>query len=254
MVVGLVKFDFVLVVGNFREPIDIRGIVANTIDPDPALSADPFGAAFDIGVSTSDSHLNVFGIFTRDPIFGAGVPDCVARREFALPLDFRRSFVIEIEPPMGDITMVPNPIKQLAAADVVIPAPVHMYPAFDIRLHRCRANPGIVIKFGRWIGRRHESASVGEIGMIGRQANLDMRYFADQTIAHDFSGAAERALRTLPGTGLPYPLVLLDCFNDGLLLGNCSRERLLAVDRSEEHTSELQSRLHLLCRLLLYKT
>src|SRR5256884_6391937 len=29
--------------------------------------------------------------------------------------------------------------------------------------------------------------------------------------------------------------------------------RLLAPDRSEEHTSELQSRLHLVCRLLLEK-
>src|SRR2546422_3913305 len=32
-----------------------------------------------------------------------------------------------------------------------------------------------------------------------------------------------------------------------------SRERAARVDRSEEHTSELQSRLHLVCRLLLEK-
>src|SRR2546429_2320153 len=35
--------------------------------------------------------------------------------------------------------------------------------------------------------------------------------------------------------------------------GNAHTPRCLAPDRSEEHTSELQSRLHLVCRLLLEK-
>src|SRR2546422_4896738 len=34
---------------------------------------------------------------------------------------------------------------------------------------------------------------------------------------------------------------------------NCHPPRTLLVKRSEEHTSELQSRLHLVCRLLLEK-
>src|SRR2546422_10417832 len=34
---------------------------------------------------------------------------------------------------------------------------------------------------------------------------------------------------------------------------SCSGERSIAGPRSEEHTSELQSRLHLVCRLLLEK-
>src|SRR5687768_18097119 len=34
---------------------------------------------------------------------------------------------------------------------------------------------------------------------------------------------------------------------------NAALERLLSEKRSEEHTSELQSRLHLVCRLLLEK-
>src|SRR5687768_18287314 len=32
-----------------------------------------------------------------------------------------------------------------------------------------------------------------------------------------------------------------------------AEQELIAIDRSEEHTSELQSRLHLVCRLLLEK-
>src|SRR2546429_6174367 len=52
---------------------------------------------------------------------------------------------------------------------------------------------------------------------------------------------------------LPRPLRRL-----GLWLGlvdseNSDRVRFCAVLRSEEHTSELQSRLHLVCRLLLEK-
>src|SRR2546422_4051158 len=46
--------------------------------------------------------------------------------------------------------------------------------------------------------------------------------------------------RGLPVSGLPYSLRIL-------------LENLLRRERSEEHTSELQSRLHLVCRLLLEK-
>src|SRR3989449_8151096 len=43
-------------------------------------------------------------------------------------------------------------------------------------------------------------------------------------------------------------------FGAGVLLGwRFHRSRLLFALRSEEHTSELQSRLHLVCRLLLEK-
>src|SRR2546422_2731330 len=43
-------------------------------------------------------------------------------------------------------------------------------------------------------------------------------------------------------------------FRVGLLrMERVVRERMSIVERSEEHTSELQSRLHLVCRLLLEK-
>src|SRR2546429_7865948 len=38
-----------------------------------------------------------------------------------------------------------------------------------------------------------------------------------------------------------------------VLLVEESEQQVLGLDRSEEHTSELQSRLHLVCRLLLEK-
>src|SRR5687768_17979909 len=39
----------------------------------------------------------------------------------------------------------------------------------------------------------------------------------------------------------------------GAVLAQCPRHREQPLHRSEEHTSELQSRLHLVCRLLLEK-
>src|SRR2546429_6638811 len=47
-------------------------------------------------------------------------------------------------------------------------------------------------------------------------------------------------------------LATRNCSQNTVVLSNCSR-RPLADSRSEEHTSELQSRLHLVCRLLLEK-
>ena len=66
--------------------------------------------------------------------------------------------------------------------------------------------------------------------MAGGQADFDAGDFADEAVADDLGGFAERPLGTLPGAGLPDALVLLDGFDDGLLLGNGAGERFLAVD------------------------
>src|SRR5687768_17639813 len=57
-------------------------------------------------------------------------------------------------------------------------------------------------------------------------------------------------LRPLRGRGRPGPR-MHDARRGGL--GQRTGQRLPARERSEEHTSELQSRLHLVCRLLLEK-
>src|SRR2546429_5886982 len=49
-----------------------------------------------------------------------------------------------------------------------------------------------------------------------------------------------RRIRALPGPAAQVPVLMLTAKGD-------------PMDRSEEHTSELQSRLHLVCRLLLEK-
>src|SRR6266436_6533773 len=61
-------------------------------------------------------------------------------------------------------------------------------------------------------------------------------------MAHFFSNTS------LPRTAEPAAPGLAAYFNDAFLGCSCAR-----TARSEEHTSELQSRLHLVCRLLLEK-
>src|SRR2546429_4882726 len=58
------------------------------------------------------------------------------------------------------------------------------------------------------------------------------------------------------GDGNLHPLILYDDRNpEELARAQAANEELLhaCIARSEEHTSELQSRLHLVCRLLLEK-
>src|SRR3989449_7931407 len=76
-----------------------------------------------------------------------------------------------------------------------------------------------------------------------------MRLFGSDRIARimDRTGSEENEVITHPwvtaAIGQAQKRVELQNFQ--------SRKKLLEYDRSEEHTSELQSRLHLVCRLLL---
>src|SRR2546429_5287198 len=57
-----------------------------------------------------------------------------------------------------------------------------------------------------------------------------------------------QAMRGIDGVNVPVGILDITLYRDDL-----SRVAPQAVLRSEEHTSELQSRLHLVCRLLLEK-
>src|SRR2546429_877136 len=63
------------------------------------------------------------------------------------------------------------------------------------------------------------------------------------------SGTIQRVVREVDAA---VPVVRLRDM-DSVFAESIRRPRLLAQLRSEEHTSELQSRLHLVCRLLLEK-
>src|ERR1039458_7042345 len=111
------------------------------VNPYPAVRSDPLGAAANIGVPPCDGHGDVPGILQLDAIFRAGVPHRVCRRELALALDLEGARVIKIATPVGNVTMVPDPVEQLASARIVVPAPVPVDPALDVRHHTGGANP-----------------------------------------------------------------------------------------------------------------
>src|ERR1035438_3087723 len=49
------------------------------------------------------------------------------------------------QPPMRDVHMMANPIHQLAASGIVVPTPILVYHAADIRPHARGADPHVVI-------------------------------------------------------------------------------------------------------------
>src|SRR2546422_3984732 len=68
---------------------------------------------------------------------------------------------------------------------------------------------------------------------------------------HPGRPAADLRARAHPRRGIPEPA--RDVLRHDCLRGRAHRQPSGARVRSEEHTSELQSRLHLVCRLLLEK-
>ena len=111
-----------------------EGVAA--VYPDPAVSADPLGAIPDVRVPAGDDHRNVVGILAGNAVLGAGVPQGVLGRELANSLDFQRANrVVVAQTPVPDVAMMADPIEQLAAAGIVVPAPVHVTAGLDVRLH-----------------------------------------------------------------------------------------------------------------------
>ena len=181
VVVGLVELHLVAVVRDFANQSSVGGVIAAAVHPDPAVGADPFRAAANVVIAAGDDHGDVLGVLQLDAIFGAGVPDGVGGRELAVAFDLRGAAVVHVHAPMGDVAVVADPVQQLAAAGVVVPAPVHVHARLDVRLHPGRADPHLVIQLGR--RRRHGDLPVraaghdfGQIlGVLGRLGNFASR-------------------------------------------------------------------------------
>src|SRR5690625_1906674 len=96
----------------------------------------------------------------------------------------------------------------------------------------------------------------GVSGMIG---HTQPRRVAAHTVASRIAQELDSALGEKVGyqvrfTDQSSEQTLVKVMTDGILLAEIQNDRFLnRYDRSEEHTSELQSRGHLVCRLLLEK-
>src|SRR2546426_12217137 len=83
VIIRAIELDLVFGFRNLLEHFQVRGIEAAAIDPNPAISANPFCAAADIVMSAGDDHRHIVGILAGDAVLGAGVPDGIAWRELA---------------------------------------------------------------------------------------------------------------------------------------------------------------------------
>ena len=260
--------EVALVVGGFVElhlahffrqrleivPLGLGTLKSSTIHPDPAFGADPFGAALDVGMSARDGHRDVVRVFQFNAILRAGVPDRLLVGKVAVTFDLRRPGIVAVHAPVRDVAMVSNPVQQLPAAGVVIPAPVHVDARLDVRLHLRRSDPGFIVEFWRRLRYSHVpgrgagdnrrqffriargqffqqlGSGAGKIVVARRQSDFDMRDLADESVAHDLRALVEIRDRPLPRAGLPDAFVFLHGPHNRLLLGDGFRERLLAID------------------------
>ena len=79
----------------------------------------------------------------------AGVEDGILGGKFAVAFDFGRAVVVAIHAPVRNVAMMADPVEQLSAAGVVIPAPVFVDARPNVRFHSRRAEPHVVIQFRR---------------------------------------------------------------------------------------------------------
>jgi hypothetical protein len=176
-------------------------------------------------MATGDDDLDVARVLAGDPVLGAGVPECVRRRELAHRLDLAGpERVVVSQPPVGDVAVVPNPVEQLAAAGVVVPSPVHVAPGLDIGLHPGRPNPTLVVEPGRGLGhrsipprgsgnqfrqigdparkrrqlRQQRLSRPGKIMVPGGQPDLHAGDPTHQPVAHDFRAVMARRSSASP--------------------------------------------------------
>ena len=227
-------FDDLVALAFFDGAFELRdGAVegAAAVDVEPAFFTDPGGAGFDVGVAAGDDHGDAACVEALGAIFGGGVPDIGGGWHVHLDgFDFVGAGAVHVHAPVGDVAVVADPVEELAAADVVVPAPVFVNAGLNVGFHLGGADPHFVIEVGGWLGDLGFVAGFSEVVMASGEADFDTGEFAEEAVADDFGSDAEIVLAALPGAGLPDALVFLDSGDDGLLLGDGAGEGFFAVD------------------------
>ena len=175
---------------------------------------------------TADRHLEAVGVAHGVIIFGMGIPRAFA--EFARPDDGHRILGILAHGPGSDVGVVTDPVKELTAAEIHVPAPVEMEDARIVGELGGRADPHIVVDLGRSFLARLRGGRHGVLIRAG--ADLDLNDLAEHAVTDEFDAATEIRGGALPHARLPDAAVLLHRIGDRLAFGPGLRERLLAVD------------------------
>src|SRR5437868_972892 len=103
-----------------------------------------------------------------------------------MAFDVRWSRIVRIHSPMRDVAVMADPVEQLPAAGVVVPAPIAMNSLLDVRHHLRGSDPGVVVEFGWWSSARQRFLEFRIVRAFW-QAHFHALDFADQPVADDFS-------------------------------------------------------------------
>src|SRR5262249_18252422 len=110
VIIGAIQFDFIAFGRDFAEPINIRGVKATTVDPDPTFGPDPLGSTFDIAVTTGKDDSDIIWILAVYAVLAACIPNGIFRWKLTRALDLdRASGLVAIQAPVRDIAMMPDP-------------------------------------------------------------------------------------------------------------------------------------------------
>src|SRR4030043_1831903 len=156
------------------------------VDMAPAVLADPFGAAADIRVAAGNDHGRPVDVLGGDAVAEGAVVD-TARRELAAALDFDRPGEFPAHAPVGDVAVMTDPVHELAAAEIHVPAPVHVDAGFAVRRVGRRPHPEFVGDLGRRGSDGLLSERPGEIIMAFREADLDSFDLPDPAVADELA-------------------------------------------------------------------
>ena len=145
-------------------------------------------------------------------------------------LDLDRAGLVPAHAPVGDVEVMADPVHVLAAAEVHVPAPVHVDAGLAVGPPGGRPDPELVVEVRRRRDERLLAERPGEVVMPGGQADLDPLDLADAPVADELRGLVEVLDRPLPRARLPDPAVALDRVAEGPALAQVVGQGLFAVD------------------------
>ena len=202
-----------------------RGFEPAAVHPNPAVGPDPFGAHAMLAFRVLENHLRTVGISAFDPVARRSIPDAGLGELSVNRVDLHGAGVFGAQSPLRDVAMMADPVHELAAAVIHLPAPVPVRAVLRIRRPGRGPAPEVVVKLRRRIGEGSVAA-----GAARGQADFHRMHLADSPIAHQLAGEAEIPRGPLPRAGLPDAPVLGHSRNHSPALPQIMAERLLPIN------------------------
>src|SRR5207248_2834963 len=118
--------------------------------------------------------------------FRGRVPEAILQ-VFANTFDLGWPAIIHSHSPMRDVAVMPDPVHQLPAAVIEIPAPIRMHPGRTIRGPWRGAKPGFIIQPRRRRAKGLLSFRSGKIRCPFGQSHFDGMNFSDTPVENQLT-------------------------------------------------------------------